>query len=159
MNVVSKPDRVQAYRVESELHRTLQAVRSGYPVTRPATPTSDVVESGLPQGLHVLVGPVPVDMSTAAELSQILHDPKTYAFESAKACTFNPDLAVRFDQGNRSVVVVFCFTCDELAIYDGATGQHVGTEDDDSRREQLLAIAKRLFPEDPCIQGLVSNQR
>jgi hypothetical protein len=145
--------------VQGEFQQRLQAVRSGQSPTRPATAESGAGKTDLLGGLHVLAGPIDVDPTTAAQLSQILHDPKTYFFGFAKACTFNPDLAIRFEgNGGRSVVILFCFTCDELAIYDGSTGRHVGTEDDDTKRPQLVEIAKRLFPEDSYFKGLVPEK-
>ena len=53
----------------------------------------------------------------AALLGQVLSDPRTYDFDRAKACVFQPDVAVRFTRKSESRVVVFCFSCDELKVF------------------------------------------
>lgn len=103
-------------------------------------------------GFEILGGPFDVDAATAAELRAILADDSVYDFERAKGCEFMPGVALRFAKSGAQVDVLFCFSCDELAAYEGA--KRVGGEDFDKARPRLLAIVKRLFPEDEKLQSL-----
>ena len=158
LDVIAHPTKVEAYRDAAETPRRVEAIYSSKPQSQPSSaPTTGPV---LPGGLLVLAGPAGVDNATAAELSRILHDPNTYMFGLGKGCMFNPDIAVRFAAADcESVIVVFCFTCDELEIYDGATRKSVGGGNDDPWRPRLVAIAKRLFPNDSYIAELKPQRK
>lgn len=103
-------------------------------------------------GFEITDGPFEVDAVTVAELRTILADDSIYDFERAKGCEFDPGVALRFAKAGAVVDVLFCFSCDELAAYDGT--KRVGGEDFDRARPRLLAIVKRLFPKDEKLQGL-----
>lgn len=104
-------------------------------------------------GLHrVTAGPVVVDDATATELSAILLDPDSYDWPRAKGCEFRPGVGVRYTREVSRVDLALCFSCDELAIH--RQGRRVGVEDFDAVRPELVAIVKRLFPDDADIQAL-----
>ena len=52
--------------------------------------------------------------------------------------------------------LVLCFACDELMIF--RHGRRVGMEDFDSARPRLLALVRRLFPDDAKIQALPARR-
>jgi hypothetical protein len=103
-------------------------------------------------GFEITDGPFDVDAATATELRTILADDSIYDFERAKGCDFDPGVAFRFAKAGAVVDLLLCFSCDELAAYQGA--KRVGGEDFDPARPRLLAIVKRLFPGDEKLQGL-----
>jgi hypothetical protein len=103
-------------------------------------------------GFEIVAGPIDVDAATAKELAAIFADDETYEFETAKACEFDPGVALRFARAGTVVDVLLCFSCDELAAYEGK--KRVGGEDFDTARPRLVAIVKRLFPEDEKLQAL-----
>lgn len=128
---LSKPARVEAYRIEERqtTDKTVKAIGS-YPV---------------------ISGPVEVDADAAEKLRRVLLDAGSYQWETAKGCKFQPGVVVRF-AGKQTVDVLFCFSCDEIVVLVDA--KRVGGEDIDNVRGQLLAIVKKLFPEDKAIQQL-----
>ena len=97
-------------------------------------------------------GPTAIDDASRATLSKVLTDPDTYLWDSAKPCEFVPGVALRLSDANVRVDVLVCFSCEELEMY--TNGKRVGHEDFDSRRTDLLRVAKQLFPEDEGIQKL-----
>jgi hypothetical protein len=100
----------------------------------------------------IISGPVPIDDASTATLSDVLTDDDTYLWDIAKACEFLPGVAFRFERDELQVDVLICFSCDELEVY--LDGKEVGHEDFDPRRPDLVAVAKRLFPDDEAIQKL-----
>ena len=134
LQVVLKPEKVEAYRV-APLHNMPKG--------------EDPKTIG---GAGMLSGPVTVDEESSRELTEILRNPGTYDWDSAKGCKFDPGVVVRFASKLSTIDVVFCFHCEELQIWrDGA---RVGGEDFDAASHKLAAIMKRIFPEDPEIQSL-----
>jgi hypothetical protein len=110
--------------------------------------------SGADKSLHgypVLAGPVDVDETAREILHDVLLDDDTYLWEIEKACEFLPGVLLRYE-GEQTVDVLFCFSCDELEVYRGDT--KTGHEDFDPRRADLVRVAKRLFPGDPAIAKL-----
>ncbi|MCG3134520.1 MAG: hypothetical protein HMLKMBBP_01834 [Planctomycetes bacterium] len=103
-------------------------------------------------GWPVLAGPVDVDAATAASLADVLLADGTYEWDMSKACEFTPGLAIRETRGTLSVDVLVCFSCDEVGIWTNGTRR--GTEDMDSRRADLVAIARKLFPGDAKFKAL-----
>ena len=104
------------------------------------------------QGYPIISGPTAIDDASRAILSKVLTDPDTYLWDSAKPCEFVPGVALRLSDANVRVDVLVCFSCEELEMY--TNGKRVGHEDFDSRRTDLLRVAKQLFPEDEGIQKL-----
>ncbi len=103
-------------------------------------------------GYEVVSGPVAVPDALATRLAAVLLDDDTYEWEMSKACEFMPGVAVRWTDATGTTDVLFCFSCEELGIWcDGARAGH---EDFDSRRAELAAVMKLLFPDDAKIQEL-----
>ena len=131
---VVEPERVEAYRV-APLHKI------------PKGETPETVG-----GAGILSGPVAVDEATARDLAEILKSADTYRWDSAKACKFDPGVAIRFIGKSSTTDVLFCFHCEELQVW--RDGKRVGGEDFDADRKRIAAIMKRIFPDDEGIQGL-----
>lgn len=135
LSVVLAPEDVQAFRIES-----------------PSVSNDEEAAATEIGGYPVTAGPIDVDDSAAKELAVMLRNPGTYDWPSAKGCTFEPGVAVRFTGPSGTIDVLLCFSCDELKIL--RNGRIVGGEDFDNARPRLLAIVKRLFPDDAAIQSL-----
>lgn len=132
IQVLREPQKVEAFRIDPARRATQDEARVGeYPVTS---------------------GPVAVDAATAAELSSILLDAATYDWLSAKGCEFTPGVGLRFVRDASRVEIALCFECDELMVF--RMERRVGMEDFDAARPRLVAVAKRLFPDDAKIQAL-----
>jgi hypothetical protein len=110
-------------------------------------------------GWQLLAGPVWLNHNQRNRLRGILNDPNTYDFGSAKACLFHPDVAVRFmpGGGRPDVTIIFCFTCNELAISAGE--RNTGIEDFDVQRPALLRLARELFPDDEYLRQLPAQRQ
>lgn len=103
-------------------------------------------------GFPIISGPTPIDDASKATLSKVLTDPNSYLWDVAKGCEFLPGVALRLADDKMQVDVLICFSCDEFAFY--LNGKHVGHEDFDPRRADLLRIAKKLFPQDDKMMSL-----
>lgn len=132
-SAVSSPTKVEAFRLKDKVFAPNDARKpfGGYPVT---------------------AGPIDVASKDAEELASVLRDETIYEWDSAKACEFQPGVAVRFTGAKETVEIVFCFSCEVLAVY--RNDERVGSEDFDQARESLAAIVKRWFPDDKAIQSL-----
>lgn len=133
IDVLTHPQSVEAFRLD--------------PVNPPRTP--DTPRLG---DFAVTAGPVAVDAAAVAELSSVLLDAGTYDWFRAKGCEFTPGVGLRFVKDASRVEIVLCFSCDELMIF--RHGRRIGMEDFDAARPRLLAVAKRLFPEDAGLAAL-----
>jgi hypothetical protein len=136
VDVLAKPQAVEAFRID--------------PDPRAKDP-SDVKAPRLGE-YRVTAGPVVLDAATTAELSSILLDPDTYDWQRAKGCDFTPGVGLRFVKDASRVEIALCFECDELMIW--RMGRRVGMEDFDDARPRLVAVVKKLFPDDAKIQAL-----
>ena len=133
MGVLATPQAVEAFRID------------------PALPPKDPAAARIGD-FAVTAGPVVVDAATVAELSSILLDADTYDWMRAKGCDFQPGVGLRFVKDASRVEIALCYECDELMIF--RIGRRVGMEDFDAARPRLVAVAKKLFPDDPKIQAL-----
>ena len=102
-------------------------------------------------GFLILSEAPPMKDDSRKILSQILLNPNTY-FEHAVPvdCAFRPGIAFRFSDGTIEVDLLVCFTCNELKYYlDGksAGGSYF-------KSPEILALTKKLFPDDKKIQSL-----
>ena len=100
----------------------------------------------------ILSGPVKVTQKQQERVIRVLNDPKTYRFNSAKACKFNPGVALRFKDKEITTDLIFCFKCKEFRIT--INDQRANSEDFDGAYGELVALVKELFPKDKAIQGL-----
>ena len=75
---------------------------------------------------------------------QVLKDAKTYIRHAVPSdCLFRPGVAFRFNNGGKNVVLLVCFSCNELRYYMDC--HIIGESYFES--EELLKFTKRLFPE------------
>ena len=83
-----------------------------------ALPVKATSGEGLSTKYDVVEKPVKVDLETGRSLGRRL---VRYDWDSwsAMACMFQPAVAFRFYQGDRSAQVQICFTCGEMARRDG----------------------------------------
>jgi hypothetical protein len=93
-----------------------------------------------------------VSAEQVARLRQILADPATYSFDSAKGC--EPTYGVRFlfESEANPIALNLCFDCKILAF--SREGKVVAGEDFENAESQLIALCKELFPDDAEIQRL-----
>jgi hypothetical protein len=120
-------------------------------------PTAEKSVGGFP----ILDEPVKVDGKSASELSAVLADPTTYAWDRGRSfCGFVPGVAVRFAAKDKNgkelrLVALICFHCNEIQIsanrYPPAGSMKAISADG---RRKLLAHMKRLFPKDEQLQAL-----
>lgn len=96
------------------------------------------------------------DKDFAAAVRAIAFDEKTYNFEAAKACEFDPGVAYKFISGEKSCILLVCFTCKELEFQiEPKSGKTFRAHEDfDSKFAELLKLAKQALPDDKDIQGL-----
>ncbi|MCI0342492.1 MAG: hypothetical protein L0216_15355 [Planctomycetales bacterium] len=104
-----------------------------------------------PDDFRILGRGPDLDATQRKALQGLLREPSHYLFDSAKACIFEPGIALTFRSGARSGVVLLCFHCDEWGFQRLGRDRY---EDFDPVRPQLVALVKELFPNDPVIQGL-----
>jgi hypothetical protein len=133
MEVLTFPQVVEAFRID------------------PRLPAPDKAAPRLGD-FNILAGPVPVPAADADELKKVILDPETYDWYRAKGCDFRPGVGLRFMKDASRVELALCFECDELMIF--RHGRRIGMEDFDAARPRLVAVVKRLFPDDPQIQAL-----
>ncbi len=92
----------------------------------------------------------------AAKVTAILFNDRTYLFNLAKGCIFDPGVAYRLWKDKDYVDVLLCFSCDELEVFvknaDGTL--YRAHEDFDPMRAELVKLAKEAFPDDQQIQAL-----
>ena len=131
IEILTHPAKAEAFRIEPRSARPDEERLGDYPVVR---------------------GPVTLSAEDTAALSALLLDPDTYDWHSAKGCEFRPGVGLRLHREASRVEIALCFECDELVIY--RYGRRVGVEDFDSARLRLVALVRRLFPEDAEIQAL-----
>jgi len=142
----------------AEAHKTVFGSEAAAAVVRDAT-TVQAYRLASPSFFEqtldkyeMAAGPVAVPAKQADQLKQLLLDPSSYDFSSAKSCLPDHGVRIEFVHNNRKVDVLLCFECRILSVYDG--GQSVGGEDFDPINSQLVAIVKQLFPKDQAIQAL-----
>jgi hypothetical protein len=106
-----------------------------------------------PSEFQIVSPPAPVPPDLAAALAERLTSPSSYRFSIGKECGY-PDYGVKlsFTRDSQSVDVFLCFHCRDLAVVkDGVT---TGAADFDRAAVELIAAAKKLFPDDEQIQQL-----
>jgi hypothetical protein len=147
LDIVNHSSHIEAFRIAPQLPTA---------TTQPAAPAPVPASQAWlrDNGWELVAGPVLLNHNQRNRLRYILNDPNTYDFNSAKACMFHPDVAVRFvpDDQRPVVTVVFCFTCNELAVSAGRW--NTGIEDFDAQRPAVLKLVRELFPDDESMRRL-----
>jgi hypothetical protein len=105
---------------------------------------------------------VPVPASQAQRLKHLLQRSSSYYQGSnAKSCIPDYGVLFTFRSGDRAVQIALCFNCNMLDVFDGGDdkARSVNTLPDfDPMRSDLVAIVKKVFPDDPEIQDLESHR-
>ncbi len=83
----------------------------------------------------------------AQRIADVLLDDKSYMFEVAKMCIFQPGVRFQFWKGAESVGVNVCFVCNEIAVQN-LDAAELRIDDIDPIRRKLLAFARDALPED-----------
>jgi hypothetical protein len=98
-----------------------------------------------------------LDNALARQLADIMLDPNTYDFNSAKGCMFEPVAGFRIWHDKRSVDVILCFHCNELKLIspDPVSKRYPSrVQGFDKARPAMLRLVKQAFPDDREIQDL-----
>jgi hypothetical protein len=106
-------------------------------------------------GYEILSGPVAVSEEHAGELQKILTDPDIYYWDphpGIKGCEFAPGVALIYASEKGSLDVLLCFGCDQIRTYQN--GKIVGGKDFDKVRAAIVAVVKKMFPDDAEIQAI-----
>jgi len=120
IDIIKSPDKVESYRVE--FHKTGKGENlGGYPV----------------KGKGPDLAPKQIE-----RLQLMLLDENTYLFDVVKKCLFLPEYAFRFVRGDRSVIVLVCYSCEELTFVYG--GREL-LEDFNNATRRMKALAGELF--------------
>jgi hypothetical protein len=108
-------------------------------------------------GYRILAAGKEQDAKFAAKLATVVLDEESYDWRGGKGCIFQPGVAFRVWKGDESVVVVICFSCDQVRFIpmdkDGKPGKPAFVDSDPSRAE-LVKLAKTGLPDDKEIQKL-----
>jgi hypothetical protein len=97
-------------------------------------------------------GAIEVDAATSELLKELLTAPESYDWgEYAKSCATDYGIKLTFARDDPQIDVWLCLSCAHMFIVR-ADGSAAGANFDPSE-EEMIAIAKRLFPNDPEIAG------
>jgi hypothetical protein len=134
VEILNNATKVEVFRVQREAKPGDEAI-GGYKITG----------KGKEQGKDFVAG-----------IRAIAFDEKTYNFESAKLCEFDPGVAYKFISGEKSCVLLLCFVCKELQFqFEPKEGKKFHAHEDfDNRYAELLKLAKQALPDDKEIQAL-----
>lgn len=129
---------------------TMLGGEKGYELVRiPALARVEVYQLGKPTqakdkaigGWEIASGPTALTDERLKRLSDLLCAETTYDFATAKACEFKPDLAIRFAGVKKTIDLLFCTTCNELRVYDGA--ERIGGAYYDPREKDVEELLKK----------------
>ena len=105
---------------------------------------------------------VPMPASQSQRLKRVMQRSSSYYQGSnAKSCIPDYGVLFTFRDGQRAIQVALCFNCNMLAVFDGGDdkARSVNTLPDfDPMRSDLVAIVKKVFPDDAEIQDLQSRR-
>ena len=120
VDIIKNPEVVESYKIKIKKENSGTRI-AGYPV--------------------VAQGPA----LTAQQIDQIrsvLLDRNTYMFDYVKKCLFLPEYALKFRKGAGEVVVLLCFSCEELTfVYKGKEL----LEDFDNATPKIRGLIQALF--------------
>jgi hypothetical protein len=90
------------------------------------------------------------------ESSFLWHSEPKNGAVTVKPCIPDYGVLLTFQDSAGAVSIALCFECDLFAVF--RNGARVNEEEDFDRiRSQLVALVKRLFPQDAAIQGLTES--
>jgi hypothetical protein len=159
--VMRAPDRVEYFRVGRQLEvyteeeaKERDAVYAAAGQKPPVPPPSLL-------GYEITGRVSPNDPKIGPALGAALTSETTYS-QGSFFCGFNPGVGYRFVKGPRSVVVLICFTCWEMAVAEELKAgdrrdlfSKVPMSDEGSRA--ILDLTKRAFPDDPDIRKITTG--
>jgi len=120
IDVLRSPDRVESYKVKFQKTGKGNNM-GGYPVTAKG---SDLAPKQIER------------------LQAILFDANTYLFDVVKKCLFLPEYAYRFVRGDKNVIVLVCYSCEELTfVFEGREL----LEDFNNATPRMRALTAELF--------------
>lgn len=132
-DIVLSPDRIESYRVDGKAPNGLAL--DGYAVTA----TGPLLDATQQEKIIKLVGNVP-------------------AFgESKKNCGFFPGIGLRFVKGDRQVVLLMCFKCEDWGFITSGDRLAIADFSNPAIQSRLVFLAKSLFPKDQQIQSLTAK--
>jgi hypothetical protein len=152
--ILSNSTKVEVYRIESPL----AAARPPRPASGPATRATSTATTRPDEiaGYTVLARGADQGPDFGRRLAAVFLDARTYSFDSAKGCMFDPGVVFRVYRDAEWLDLVLCYTCAEFRIVvpqpDGTT--HRAGEDFDHAKPVLMRLAKDALPSDSAIQGL-----
>ena len=120
IEILKAPESIESYRVE--LHKTNRAGSlGGYPVHQR--------------------GPA-LNARQITQISSLLLDEQSYLFDVVKKCLFLPEYAFKAVRGGKSVVILICFSCEELLfVYENREI----LEDFDRVTPKMRSLIEELF--------------
>jgi hypothetical protein len=104
---------------------------------------------------------VSVSTSQVRRLRRLLQRASSYQWSFQKNCLPDYGVIITFRDRQRVIQVALCFNCNMLGVFDGGDdkARSVNTESDfDPMRSDLVAIVKKIFPDDPEIQDLENHR-
>jgi hypothetical protein len=94
-------------------------------------------------------GSVAVDAAISAQLKALLTAPESYEWDSVKGCATDFGIKLTFVRDDDRIDIWLCLTCAIMFIVR-TDGSASGANFDPSE-DEMIAIVKRLFPNDPQI--------
>jgi hypothetical protein len=105
-----------------------------------------------PRDYPAIGQPTTVPREAARRIAGTLTAAESYGWDYAKSCTPVYSVMITFHCPNNRIDVLFCFSCDVLAI--ARDGHVTGGGNIEYVRRKLVRLIKELFPYDPLIQSL-----
>ena len=103
-----------------------------------------------------------VSQAQARQIQDLLQRPSSFSWNIDKGCIVDYGVLFTFRSADRTIQLALCFGCNWFGIFDGAddNARAVNSQDNfDPIRKDLVAIAKKLFPDDAEIQELKGDRR
>ncbi len=120
IEIISGPDSIESFR--TNLQRTNRGeTLAGFPI----------IERGRA-----------LSREQIERLKTVLLDEKTYRFGVVKKCLFLPEYGFKIRKGTSEVILLLCFSCEELKIVIGGVER---LEDFDNATPQLRRLVDELF--------------
>lgn len=94
-----------------------------------------------------------MDSTFAHKVAKVLVEDRSYMFEVAKLCIFQPGVRFRFWKETESLQVDICFVCNEIAVQN-RDSEETRIDDIDPIRRELIAFAREALPEDAELAAL-----
>lgn len=120
LDIIKNPEAVESYKIKIKKSARGTGI-AGYPIIKrgPGLTTQQI-----------------------DQIRSVLLDKNTYLFDVVKKCLFLPEYALKFRKGASEVVVLLCFSCEELTfVYNGREL----LEDFDNATPKIRGLIQTLF--------------